>query len=187
MVRPEPWTTLSAEVVYECAGFEVISETVSIPGGPTTAFDYVREGKSVVIVPVTPSGEVVTIEEYREAVDRVSWGIPAGGVEPDDDSIAAAARRELVEETGYEADTIDPLGAFEAANGFTDATHVYVLAEGCEPTAEPERDSDESITVDTTPPESLREAIAAGELRDGRSALGLLYVATYRPEVFDAT
>ncbi|AWB27052.1 NUDIX hydrolase [Halococcoides cellulosivorans] len=185
MVRPEPWTTLSSDIVYDCPGFEVVSETVSIPGGPTTDFDFVREGESVVIVPLTPDGQVVTIEEYREAVGRVSWGVPAGGVEPDDDSVAAAARRELTEETGYEADAVEVLGAFEAANGFTDATHAYVLAEGCEPTAGPDREADESITVDTTPFDELVAATASGELRDGRSALGVLYVATHRPGVFE--
>ena len=95
------WETLDAEVVYSCPGFDVVNEDVRMTDGAEAEFDYVSEPESVVVLPFTRDGDVVVIEEWRQAVSRVSRGLPVGGVEFDDEHLAAAARRELAEETGY--------------------------------------------------------------------------------------
>jgi len=173
------WETLDSRVAYDCPGFDVVSQAVRLPGGVETDFDYLAEGESVVVLPFTPDGDVVVVEEWRQAVGRVNTALPAGGLEPDDDDRDAAARRELTEETGYEADAVEHLVGVEPANGFADAVFHYYVARGCTPTGEQSLDDDETIRVDTAAFDDLREAVRTGDLRDGRSALGVMYHALF--------
>ncbi|CCQ33283.1 NUDIX hydrolase family protein [Halorhabdus tiamatea SARL4B] len=171
------WETLAAETAYTCEGFDVITETVRLPDGTETEFDYLSEGESVVILPLTPDGDVVVIEEWRQAVRRVNYSLPAGSVESEDDDLRTTVARELEEETGYEPGDVTHLTTVEPANGFSDAVFQYFLAEDCMPTGERDLDYNESIQVTTTTVQSLREAASNDALRDGRTMLGVLYYA----------
>ena len=131
----------------------------------------------MVILPFTDGGDVVVIEEWRQAVGRVNYGLPAGGLEGADEDLAAAARRELTEETGYEADAVEHLATYEPTNGLFDSVFHYVVARGCSPTAEQDLDDNESIRVETAPFPDLRDRALAGDLRDGRSATAVLQYA----------
>jgi ADP-ribose pyrophosphatase len=174
---PLDWTTLDSEIDYSCPGFDVQRDDVRLPDGTVTDFHFVTEPDSVVVLPFTPDGDVVVIEEWRQAVKRVNRGLPAGGLEPDDDDLAAAARRELTEETGYEADGIEFLCAYEPANGLFSTTFHYFVARGCTPTGDQTLDFNESIRVREASFADLREACLAGDLRDGRSAIAILQYA----------
>ncbi|WP_440005798.1 NUDIX hydrolase [Halomicrococcus sp. SG-WS-1] len=176
------WETLDAEVVYSCPGFDVVNEDVRMADGAETEFDYLSEPESVVVLPFTSDGDVVVIEEWRQAVSRVSRGLPVGGVEPDDEHLDAAARRELAEETGYEAETVDHLTTVEPANGIADSVLHYFVARGCTPTAEQELDHNESIRPETTTFDALRDAVADDEVRDGRTVLAVLYYDAFGPD-----
>jgi ADP-ribose pyrophosphatase len=169
------WELLDSQTAYSCPGFDVINETVRLPDGSETDFDYVEEGESVVILPFTRDGEVVVIEEWREPVKRVNYGLPAGGLEDEDDDPAAAVSRELAEETGYEADEIEHLTTVEPANGFSDVVFHYFVAYDCTPTAEQDLDHNESIAVETADFADLVAAVRQDDLRDGRAALGVLH------------
>ncbi len=168
------WTTVESRVAYSCEGFDIVNETVELPDGERTEFDYLREDETVVVLPFTPEGRVVVIDEWRHAVGRVNRGLPAGTVEADEETDPAVVR-ELAEETGYRPEEIEHMTTVEPANGFSDALFHYYIARGCEPAEEQDLDSDESITVTTTSFEELVEAAREDELRDGRSVLGVLY------------
>lgn len=173
---PLAWEPIERRTAYECEAFAVVSETVRLPNGETTAFDYLSEPPAVVVLPLTPDGDAVVIEEWREAVGRVNRGLPAGTVEHEDgDDLERAARRELAEETGYEAETVERLTSVEPANGLLDSVHHHFVARGCRPTADRNLDDDESIRVTTTPYDDLVDDVRAGAFRDGRSALCVLY------------
>ncbi|RQG98575.1 NUDIX hydrolase [Natrarchaeobius oligotrophus] len=172
---PLAWETLDRRVAYSCPGFDVVNESVRLPDGAETEFDYLSEPASVCILPFTPSGDVVCIEEWRQAVDRINRGLPVGGTEPHDADLEAAARRELGEETGHEADRLEPLVTVEPANGVADAVLHVFAAYDCRPTAEQELDHDESIRVTTTEFETLIDQIGSGEIRDGRTVLAISY------------
>ena len=174
---PLTWETVDSRVAYDCPGFEVHSQTVELPDGTETDFDYLSEPPAVVVLALTVDGRAVVIEEWRQAVGRVNRGLPAGTVEPDDADLVATAHRELREETGYEADAVEHLVTVEPANGCTDAVHHCFLATGCTPTAEQSLDADESIRVDTTPLSTLRSAVASGSIRDGRAVTAVGYHA----------
>jgi ADP-ribose pyrophosphatase len=171
------WETLASETDYTCPGFDVVREDVRLPDGTETEFHYVSEPPSVVVLPFTDEGEVVVIEEWRQAVDRVNYGLPAGGLEDDDVDIDAAAKRELAEETGYEAAEIELIATYEPTNGLFDSVFHYVVARGCTPTAEQDLDHNESIRVDTASFDDLKACALADGLRDGRSALAILQYA----------
>lgn len=178
---PLSWTTRESNVAYSCPGFDVRHEDVQLPDGTQTDFDYLAEPESVAIVPFTPDSDVVLIEEWRQAVRRVNRGLPVGGLEPEDDNPEAGARRELTEETGYEAERFEHLITVEPANGIANSVMHYYVAYGCRPTAEQQLDADESIRVTTAAYDDLLADIEAGTVRDGRAVTGVLYY-----EQFDA-
>ncbi|SIR73440.1 NUDIX hydrolase [Natronorubrum thiooxidans] len=178
---PLAWKTLDRQVAYTCPGFDVVNESVQLPDGTETEYDYLSEPESVCILPFTPDDDVVCIEEWRQAVSRINRGLPAGGIEPDDDDLEAAARRELAEETGHEADRLEPLMTVEPANGIADAVLHFFVAHDCRPTADQQLDHNESIRVTQLGFDEVLEAVRSGEIRDGRAVLALSYY-----QLFDA-
>jgi len=179
MTEELEWETHNGTIAYSCPGFDIVHEDVVLPDGTESDFDFLREGDSVVILPLTDAGEVVAIEEWRQAVKRVTRALPAGSMEPTDERPRDAVDRELREETGYEADAVEHLYTAEPANGYADSVFHYFLATGCTPTAEQDLDFNESIDVETSTVEELLTAVRSGELRDGRSAVGIMYYALF--------
>jgi ADP-ribose pyrophosphatase len=168
------WETTDTSVDYTCPGFDVRRDDVLLPDGTETDFHYVDEPPAVVVLPFTPDGEVVYIEEWRQAVGRVNRGLPAGSSDPDDVDMAATARRELTEETGYEAGSVEPLCVVEPSNGIANSVHHYFVARDCRPTGQQDLDFNESIRVSTTAYDDLLAAAVDGELCDARTVLGLV-------------
>lgn len=172
--HPLAWETDGRETAYTCPGFDVIHESVVLPDGTRTDFDYLHDEPAVVIIPFRPDGDLVVIEEWRQAVKRVNRAFPAGSVESDEDDMEAAARRELEEETGYVAGDVQYLDSFEPANGISDAVHHYFVATDCRPEGARDLDFNESIAVETASLGELRDAVRNGSLQDGRTVLGVL-------------
>lgn len=164
------WETTETEIEYRCPGFDVRRDDVRYPDGTEGEYHYVDEPPAVVVLPFTPDGDVVVIDEWRQPVDRVNRGLPAGTVESEDaGDLERAAARELAEETGYEADGFEHLITVEPVNGVANAVHHHFVATGCEPTGERELDHNESIATAVVEYEELLADVVDGDLRDGRT------------------
>ena len=171
------WETIGSSIDYRCPGFDVRRDDVELPDGTTTAFHYVDEPPGVVVLPFTPDGEVVVIDEWRQAVGRVNRSLPAGTADASDADLATTARRELREETGYRAAEVDsePFLSAEPANGLLSAERHFFRAWDCTPDGSQSLDSNESIHVGTVPYETLLSAAVDNDLRDERAITALLH------------
>jgi len=129
--------------------------------------DVVRHPGAVTVIPVLDDGRLVMIRNWRVAVSGWLDEFCAGKLERGEDP-AAAAGRELEEETGYSASRIEPLGAFFTSPGFTDEVMHVFLATGLRPV--PQRlEPGEEIEVVELGEDSLRSAVASGGILDGKT------------------
>ncbi len=101
----------------------------------------------VTVIPITDEGNIVLIREYRHAGGVVLTGIPGGVSDPGETDWEAVGRRELREETGYEAREMIPVGACYPNPAVQDNLLHYFLALGCKPTAQQSLDPNEEIEV----------------------------------------
>ncbi|MDP6355330.1 MAG: NUDIX hydrolase [Planctomycetota bacterium] len=137
----------------------------------------------VVILAVTEDGRMIFVEQFREPVEKNVIELPAGlaGDHPghEDEAIESAARRELFEETGYEAETFEILIEGPPSAGLSDEILTFVRATGLKRTGPGGGESTENITVHEIPPHSaegwLQEQVASGKVVDPKVLVGLFY------------
>lgn len=166
----------SNEEVFSGRLLKVQRDHVTLPNGNDTTREYIHHPGAVAIVPVLEDGRVVLVKQCRYPLRTLLWEIPAGkldhGEAEDPDE---CARRELSEETGYEAQEWQRLVSIATTPGFSDEIiHLY-KASGLKQYAQ-HTDEDEFIGVQAFTPEQLRAMIAAGELYDAKT-LCALYAA----------
>jgi ADP-ribose pyrophosphatase len=172
---------LSSKISYKGKVFDVSTDKVTEPGGVTSIRDVIRHSGSVVILAVdasrNPADPTILIErQYRHAAGRFLLELPAGRIEPGEPALAAA-KRELIEETGFRARTWSRLVRYYASPGFL-AEHMQVfLAEDIRPgIAQPE--ADELIELLHIPLSELLAMIHAGKIEDAKTLLSVLLYAS---------
>ena len=139
--------------------------------GRAVVREVVRHPGAVLIGPVRDDGRLVLIRNDRIAVEERLWESPAGTLEPDK-APAAAAARELEEETGYRAASWRPLGAFFTSPGFSDERiHAFLASQLTPGPARPE--PGESIEVCALAMDEVRRMVQSGEIRDGKTLAAL--------------
>ncbi len=158
---------LPFRVVWRERRFEVHAVELPVRGGATQQRAVLVHPGAVVLLPVLPDGRVVLIENHRWTLDAPLLELPAGTCEPGE-PVAETAARELVEETGFAAATLTPLGSFYAAPGTsTEVMHAF-LAEGLTRVGQ-RLEVDERIVVRPMATSELRRRVADGTLRDGKT------------------
>jgi ADP-ribose pyrophosphatase len=170
--RGRPFTILARREAWSCPWFAVRQDEIRLPDGRLTTYNVIHKEPAVWIVPVTPGGEVVLIENYRYTVDDWCLEVPAGGLKPGQ-SLEAAARAELREEVGGEAAALEYRARFYPANGICDEVGHVFLAAGVTLGA-PEHEPTEVMEVRPMPVAEALRLAHNGEIADGPSALALL-------------
>lgn len=180
-MKPPPHRQ-SVRRIYSGRVVNLDLETLTTPDGSVLELEIIRHAGAAAVVPVveaTPEPRILLLRQYRYAAGGVLWEIPAGVLEPGESGIECA-RRELWEEAGAVAESLEPLITIFTTPGFTDEQIQLFLARGVTRRREPEPDADEFLEVVEVPLSAALELIAQGELNDAKSALALLYAARYR-------
>ena len=174
-----PWRRRTRRVVYENPWIEVRHDEVDRPDGSDGIYGVIHfRNAAIGVVAVGDDGRLLLVGQHRYPLDRYSWEIPEGGA-PLGESPEAGARRELAEETGYEAGNVRELFAFSLSNSVTDEVGVIYLATGLRAgTASPDPTEDLALRWATL--EEVIAEIDAGEIQDLMTIAG---VARYALEL----
>lgn len=164
---------LSSERVFDGKVFEIDRDRVRMPNGREVSVEVVRHSRSVVLLPVPNPGHIVLIRQYRYAVNRWLWELPAGSVDPGEEP-ETAARRECHEEIGQVPETVVRLAALLPTPGYCNEEMVFFRLSGLTVPEEPaEADDDEDIEPRTFTMAEARQMVRRGEIVDMKTVVGL--------------
>ncbi len=161
----KPWKKLSSEVKFKNPWWTYVMDKYLLPSGKEGEYHFVHTGGSVFIIPVFDDGNLLMIRQYRYLNERFSLEFPGGGVRvgenPDE-----IARKELIEETGYEAELVKA-GIFNPFGGVTsEYCHVYI-ARNLKPSNREKPDISEEFEIHKISVKELEEKISTNEIFSG--------------------
>jgi ADP-ribose pyrophosphatase len=174
---------LSSRISYQGPVFSVTTDEVEEPGGVRARRDVIRHSGSIVVLAVEEppktrrKGEpqILLERQYRHAAQSMMWELPAGRID-DGETALTAAKRELLEETGYSARQWKRILHFYVSPGFLDETMTIYLARGLKTgVAQPE--ADERIAVKFFPLSEAKRMALQGRIRDAKTIAGILWLA----------
>lgn len=166
---------LKRELVARGHILDYYHDTVQIPNGNVAVWDFIGHRGAAAVVPVREDGRILMVRQYRNALDRETLEIPAGGLngeEPTD----AAAMRELEEETGYRTEHVDFLISIRTTVAFCNEKIDIYVADRLIPSHQ-HLDEDEFIQVEAYTVEELMDMIYEGTLQDSKSISAILAYA----------
>lgn len=157
-----------------CKGrrFDFERVAYAAPGGARIEREVVRHPGAVVVVPILDDGRIALIRNRRYAVGTTLWELPAGTLEAGEDPARCAAR-ELEEEAGYRARTVESLGSFYTTPGLTDELMHAFCARGLTQVGQA-LEPGEEIEVHPVPRAEAIQMLDTGDLMDAKSMLALL-------------
>jgi ADP-ribose pyrophosphatase len=172
---------ISSRVAYKGPVFSVSTDQVEEPGGVIARRDVIRHSGSIVVLAIdgsTSNPQVLLERQYRHAAGQMMWELPAGRID-DGESELTAARRELLEETGYTARRWKKILHFYVSPGFLDETMSIYLAQDLKPgIAQPEED--ERIAVRFFPLGRIVQMVEKRLIRDAKTVAGVVWLALQR-------
>ena len=152
-------------------------DTVKIPNGHICEFDFLGHQGAAAVLPVTDDGKLLLVRQYRNALDRFTLEIPAGGLEGPEEPTREAAARELTEETGFVAGKMDFLLSVVSAVAYCNEKIDIYLAQDLQKN-ERHLDADEFINVEAWEIDDLLPLCYDGTIQDAKTVAALMAYKT---------
>lgn len=169
----EEFKRLSRDLVAHGAIIDYFQDTIQIPNGNVAKWDFIQHKGAAAVVPVDEQGRIIMVKQYRNALERYTLEIPAGGLQSTKEPTLDAAVRELEEETGYSAAHVEFLISIYTTVAFCNEKIDIYLATGLMP-GKQHLDEDEFVQVGAYTIEELTEKIFKGEIQDSKTVAAIL-------------
>lgn len=170
---------LGRELVAKGAIIDYYQDTMLIPNGNTEKWDLIDHKGAAAVVAVLEDGNLLMVRQYRNALDRETLEIPAGGLNGRDEPTEAAALRELEEETGYVCGQVELLNTIYTTVAFCNEKIDIYLARNLK-RGRQHLDENEFLNVEVHSLEELMQMIFEGRIQDSKTICGILsYAARY--------
>lgn len=169
------WHRLLTDYPFLGPIFRLRRDRVRVGDHHEFEFTYLESKGAVWVVPQTTDGQIVMIRQYRYAVDEWVWEVPAGGLFDHEGNPEQLARKELAEEVGGEAETFQYLGWFYGGAATTNAKCHIFIGHNTRLMHAPRLEAGETLERHLVPLDDAIRMAKNGEIRDGRSALALLW------------
>ncbi len=170
------WVDRGDSVIYDSEWLRLVTTDVVMPDGTQVDHHVVRMPRPAAGCLVLADGCALMLYRHRFITDTWGWEIPAGGIDPGE-TAASAARREALEETGWEPTTLDHLCSFKPAIGVLDqAFHIYVSTDAVH-RGDPD-DPNEATRIEWIGVAEVRAMLLSGAIKDGLSVGAIGYAFT---------
>lgn len=167
---------LSSELIFDGQVVHLYRDTVRLPNGAEGTREYIRHIGAVCVLPLSESGDVTCVRQYRYPFAEILTEIPAGKLNSKTENRAEAALRELREETGLRCASLTYLGDLYPSPAILDERISLYLAEGLtEGKTDP--DDDEFLSVVRIPLSELTEQVQAGLIPDAKTQIAVMRAA----------
>ncbi len=169
----EEFERLDRELIYKGSIIDYYKDTVKIPNGNIAEWDFIKHKGAAAVVPVREDGKILMVRQYRNALDRYTLEVPAGGLNGVDEPTIAAAGRELEEETGYRSEQLELLLTIRTTVAFcNEKIDIYVARNLIK--SEQHLDEDEFINVEAFEADELIQMIYDGKIEDSKTICAIL-------------
>ncbi len=167
----EKYERLERNLVHKGVIIDYYQDTIKVPNGNIATWDFIGHKGAAAVVAVNAEGKLLMVRQYRNALDRETLEIPAGGLEGEPTDVAAA--RELEEETGYKAGKLEFLISIYTTVAFCNEKIDIYLATNLVPSKQ-HLDEDEFINVEVYDIDELAQMIYDGKIQDGKTVSALM-------------
>lgn len=175
----EEFKRIKRELVVKGAIIDYYQDTMQIPNGNIAKWDLIDHKGAAAVVAVREDGRLLMVRQYRNALERETLEIPAGGLNGREEPTDDAARRELEEETGYVCGKLELLSSIFTTVAFCNEKIDIYVATDLKP-GKQHLDEDEFINVEAYTVEELKQMIFQCRIQDAKTICGIMtYAAKY--------
>lgn len=165
---------------YKGSVLDVYQDHMAFANGNTEDWDFVHHNGAAAVVPVLENGNILMVRQYRSALDRYTWEIPAGKLDSPEESGLVCATRELEEETGYKSDDLELLITIRTSVALSDERIEIYVAKDLVKTAQ-HLDENEFVDVKEFTLDELKDMILNQKIEDSKTISALMsYIVKYK-------
>lgn len=176
----EPLKRLDRTLVKKCHIFDLYEDTVEAPDGSVQKYDFIKHKGAAAVIPVREDGKILMVRQYRNALNRFTLELPAGGRNGEEEPTIVCAARELEEETGYHSDHLEKLLSLKTTVAFCDELIDIYVAKDLVKTQQ-HLDEGEFVDVEAYDIEELVQMVTDFTIQDGKTIAGIMtYYNKYR-------